>query len=155
MPKGKGWMGEKAWWYANSDQQDVSSFLEVVQDLIKGKPALQIPAEEIQPPPSFEGAKKSIIVNVYERDPSARKACINHWGAKCIVCGFDFESAYGEIGKGFIHVHHLVPLSSIGKRYKIDPIKELRPICPNCHSMIHRERKKILTVEALRKVLKR
>jgi len=155
MPKGKGWMGEKAWWYADSDHSDVSSFLEVVQDLIEGNPALQIPAEEIQPPSSFEGTKKSIIVNVYERDPSARRVCINHWGAKCTVCGFNFELAYGEIGKGFIHVHHLVPLASIGKRYKIDPIKELRPICPNCHSMIHRERKKTLTIEALRKVLKR
>lgn len=101
MPKGKGWMGEKAWWYADSDQQEVLSFLEVVRDLLNGNPVLQIPPEEIEQPTAFEGAKKSIVVNVYERDPSARQACIKHWGAKCIVCNFDFALAYGPIGKDY------------------------------------------------------
>ncbi|MBK8806257.1 MAG: HNH endonuclease [Bacteroidales bacterium] len=55
----------------------------------------------------------------------------------CVVCGFDFEKVYGEIGKGFIHVHHLIPVSQIGKSYQINPISDLRPICPNCHAMIH------------------
>ena len=50
----------------------------------------------------------------------------------------DFEETYGELGRGFIHVHHLVPISSIGKTYQIDPINDLAPVCPNCHAMLHR-----------------
>ena len=71
----------------------------------------------------------------------ARKKCIEHYGAKCAVsnCGFDFEKLYGDIGKGFIHVHHLTQLSDIGQGYEVDPIKDLRPVCPNCHAMLHQK----------------
>ena len=65
--------------------------------------------------------------------------CIDHYGPTCVVCGFNFEAVYGELGKGYIHVHHLVPLSEVDAEYKVDPIKDLRPVCPNCHAMIHRE----------------
>ncbi len=61
----------------------------------------------------FEGSKKQIFVNAYERNPKARQACIDVHGCLCIVCGFNFESVYGERGKGFIHVHHLVSLSGM------------------------------------------
>ncbi len=85
----------------------------------------------------IEGAKKTVTVNSYERNPKARFRCLEHWGTICVVCGFDFEKTYGEIGKGFIHVHHLIPVAKIGKSYQIDPISDLRPVCPNCHAMIH------------------
>lgn len=87
----------------------------------------------------FEGAKKSVVVNSYERNPIARQQCIKHWNAQCVVCGFDFEALYGLLGKGFIHVHHLTPVSQIGRVYQIDPIKDLRPVCPNCHAMLHKQ----------------
>lgn len=87
----------------------------------------------------YEGAKKQIYVNSYERNSLARDQCIKHYEAKCIICGFDFEKIYGEIGKGVIHVHHLKPLAEIGKEYQIDPINDLRPVCPNCHLIIHRK----------------
>lgn len=86
----------------------------------------------------IEGAKKTITVNAYERDPKARGRCIEHWGTKCTVCSFDFAARYGDLGAGFIHVHHLTPLSTIGQEYVVDPIKDLRPVCPNCHAMLHR-----------------
>ncbi len=98
----------------------------------------------------FEGAKRTITVNSYERNPQARRMCISHWGATCAVCDFNFEKEYGEVGKGFIHVHHLTPIADIGKEYEVDPIKDLRPVCPNCHSMLHRE-KDTLTIEELKK----
>ncbi len=51
----------------------------------------------------------------------------------------DFSSAYGEdLGQDYIHVHHIVPIATIGESYIIDPINDLRPVCPNCHAMIHR-----------------
>ena len=51
---------------------------------------------------------------------------------------FDFGLAYGEVAEGLIHVHHIVPLSTIGAEYKLDPIKDLIPLCPNCHAVVHR-----------------
>ncbi len=86
-----------------------------------------------------EGAKKRVIVNSYERNSEARNQCIAHYDKSCVVCGFNFEEKYGELGIGFIHVHHLVPLAKIGQEYKVDPIKDLRPVCPNCHAMLHRK----------------
>ena len=85
-----------------------------------------------------EGARKSITVNAYERDRTARHRCIQHWGLACVVCGFDFQRTYGDIGEGFIHVHHLKPLAEIGQEYVLDPVADLRPVCPNCHAMLHR-----------------
>jgi 5-methylcytosine-specific restriction protein A len=87
-----------------------------------------------------EGAVTRIVVNAYERNPAARTACIDHYGATCTVCRFDFVKRYGNIGLGFIHVHHLMEISEIGKRYRIDPINDLRPVCPNCHAMLHSKR---------------
>jgi 5-methylcytosine-specific restriction protein A len=101
-----------------------------------------------------EGAKRQIVVNVYERSPEARRICIRHYGLNCSVCGLNFEETYGEIGINFIHVHHLKPLSEIGKDYKLNPITDLRPICPNCHAMIH-QRNPAYTIEELKAVLKR
>ncbi len=63
----------------------------------------------------FEGAKKKIIVNSYERNNKARRLCIKYYGVKCQVCNFDFEKTYGEIGKKFIHIHHLVKISELRK----------------------------------------
>jgi 5-methylcytosine-specific restriction protein A len=94
----------------------------------------EVSAEEEYP----EGATKTITVNSYERNPKARAACIAHYGLKCIACGFDFAHVYGEIGKAFIHVHHVVPLSQTKVAYKVDPINDLRPVCANCHAIIHR-----------------
>jgi 5-methylcytosine-specific restriction protein A len=86
----------------------------------------------------FEGMKKTVSVNIYERNQEARAKCIEHYGVKCVVCSCDFEKVYGDIGKGFIHVHHLTQLSDIGQGYEVDPVKDLRPVCPNCHAMLHK-----------------
>ena len=54
------------------------------------------------------------------------------------ACGIDLAEKYGEKGEKFIHVHHLKPVSEVGAQYEVDPIKDLIPVCPNCHAMIHR-----------------
>lgn len=97
-----------------------------------------------------EGAASQVLVNVYERDPKARKACIEHYGLNCHVCNFNFEAVYGERGTGFIHIHHLKPVS--GGEYEVNPIDDLRPICPNCHAMIHRYG--LLSIEELKMLIK-
>ena len=98
----------------------------------------------------YEGALIRVMANKYERNRDARDKCIKLKGAKCQVCGRDFEETYGEIGKDFIHVHHLVPISSIGKEYELDIDKDLAPVCPNCHYMLHRQDPP-LTIEDLKK----
>ena len=85
-----------------------------------------------------EGATKTIKVNVYERNPTARLLCIKHYGAKCHICKFDFQKTYGDLGKGYIHVHHIKPLAEIKASYRVNPVEDFRPVCPNCHAMIHR-----------------
>jgi 5-methylcytosine-specific restriction protein A len=59
-------------------------------------------------------------------------------GHRCFVCDDDLGKIYGEIGKGFIHVHHLHPLVERKGVDVTDPKKDLIPVCPNCHSIIHR-----------------
>jgi 5-methylcytosine-specific restriction protein A len=85
-----------------------------------------------------EGASTKVLVNKYERSVKNRKICIAHYGSICQACGFDFALKYGEIGDGFIIVHHIVPVSKIGPNYVIDPITDLVPLCANCHAIIHR-----------------
>lgn len=90
-----------------------------------------------------------VLTNAYERDEKARRAAISFHGCICMVCSYDFEVAYGLSGKNFIHVHHIVPLSSIGEEYVVTPKTDLNPVCPNCHAMIHRKSPPFL-VEELR-----
>ena len=85
-----------------------------------------------------EGAVCRVSVNAYERNPEARRQCIERHGTQCCICGFSFGITYGEVAKGYIHVHHLRPLSEIGQEYTVDPVEDLRPVCPNCHAVLHR-----------------
>jgi 5-methylcytosine-specific restriction protein A len=101
----------------------------------------------------YEGAVKRIYVNRYEREKQARIECIEHYGCRCAVCGFDFEKVYGPTGQDTIHVHHLVPLSTIRKEYKIDPVRDLRPVCPNCHLIIH-SRKEPFTIDEVKEQIR-
>lgn len=109
--------------------------------------------EEVTRGEYSEGAVCQVLVNAYERDRAARQVCIKHYGSACAVCGLRFEDRYGGLGAGFIHVHHVKLLSELGPGYKLNPIQDLRPVCPNCHAMLHRQRPP-LSVEALRAILR-
>jgi 5-methylcytosine-specific restriction protein A len=109
--------------------------------------------DELEPGGTYtEGAKKQVRVNAYERNPKARAACLAQHGYDCSVCGTNFEKRYGPIGKGFIHVHHLKPISLTDGKYKIDPVEDLRPVCPNCHAMLHIG-DKVLSIQQLRQLI--
>jgi 5-methylcytosine-specific restriction protein A len=94
--------------------------------------------DEIKKAELTEGHGDLVVVNRYERNSKARSACIKHWGTSCQVCSVSFEKRYGNIGKDFIHVHHLVPLSEIKREYIVNPKEDLLPVCPNCHAMLHK-----------------
>jgi len=77
-------------------------------------------------------------VNRYERDARARSECLRKQGKCCKVCNLRFEDRYGQIGEGFIHVHHVKPLAGLRMEYKLSPRTDLVPVCPNCHAMLHK-----------------
>lgn len=126
-------------------EDGVPDYVEVVQEwgaLMMGMVlslADIVPVEEEYVQQGYrEGNVSRIETNRYERNPLNRKLCLAAKGYGCTICGFDFEKVYGELGHHFIHVHHVIPVSQIGPGYVIDPIKDLIPICPNCHAMLHR-----------------
>ena len=85
-----------------------------------------------------EGALMQVSFTKHERNPALRQLCLKHFGTTCQACGMDFEAVYGAIGKGYVEVHHLSPISQTDGEHAVDPTKDLVPLCANCHAMIHR-----------------
>jgi 5-methylcytosine-specific restriction protein A len=134
--------------------RDAAIVAELERCLVTEREAVFVSPEEFTTSTQYpEGATRKVSVDYYERNPRAREQCIKHHGCHCAVCGFDFEQSYGEIGKGFIHVHHLKALADIRGEYMVDRVEELRPICPNCHAMIHSGRN-MLSIEELKNALR-
>jgi hypothetical protein len=134
--KGRGFMGQSNVCFMES--AEASSLVREVTRYIAEYPNARSKAT---PPPGqsyVEGAVRQTDLSVYERNPAARAACIAHWGDRCAACSVSFLERYGDIGRGFIHVHHVVTVASTSGRYTIDPVRDLIPVCPNCHAMLHR-----------------
>lgn len=139
--------GEYQWWHvvATGSSVEGKGFVwrlreEVVAGLLAfgyTEHGFQQPAEVKSEEVLIEGAVRQVLVNAYERNPVARARCLEAYGYKCIACNFDFGAAYGKDAEGFIHVHHIKPLAEVGGQYEVDPIEDLRPVCPNCHAVIH------------------
>ena len=139
--------GEYEWWHviATGSQQVGKAFVwqlreEVVEALLASgwsASGAVLPVELNSAEVFSEGEVRQRIVKAYERSRVARERCIEAYGCTCAICGFDFGLAYGKGAEGFIHVHHINPLASIGAQYEINPVEDLRPVCPNCHAVIH------------------
>ena len=125
-------VGDKVLFWAGGLLGLILSLLPLEEEMLSGLP---------------EGALRRVEVNRYERSQINRAICISVHGTQCKVCGLDFGERYGEIGCGFIHVHHIVPVSRMISDYKIDPVNELIPVCPNCHAMLHRKDPPLLVGE--------
>ena len=102
--------------------------------LLEQDEGMELPTFETLP----EGALTTVRVNRYERNPINRLRCLSHYGTACWVCGLDFGERYGPAAVGFIEVHHRIPVSAMGAGYLVDPIRDLVPLCSNCHSAAHR-----------------
>ena len=128
--------------YGDRNDLDVDSIYNKIQN------------ELVETPQTFvEGASSDQNGTRYERDPKARQACINYYGCRCYVCGMDFEKTYGQLGKGFIEVHHKIPISQRGGSYIVNPITDLVPLCSNCHSMVHRRADVTMDVDELKRIV--
>jgi hypothetical protein len=108
-----------------------------------------------------EGKKKTVTTQIYERSKQLRDKAIEHYTVDgkivCAACGFDFQKIYGEVGRGYIEVHHQKPVFQYEEtdfsRLISDALKDLIPLCANCHRMIHRKKDKPLSVEELIELL--
>ena len=148
--------------YARVKNLSFSEYLEDVKSLIYNEDLTSIP--ETQNMATIisndnlmlsEGQKKLSLSTIYERNPKARKICLDYYGPICQICDFDAEKVYGLEFKGKIQVHHKVPLNEIGKNYIVDPIKDLIPVCPNCHMIIHSKKDSYYTIEDVYKMIKK
>lgn len=89
----------------------------------------------------------------YERNPINKEKAIKVHGVVCQGCGFDFEKTYGEIGKGYIEVHHVKSLFMETGAFDIDPAMDLICVCANCHRIIHRKRNSVLSLKELKEIV--
>lgn len=91
----------------------------------------------------YEEKKVHVIsTQQIKRSKDARDKCIELKGCKCNICGFDFQAKYGDLGKNYIEVHHIVSIKTLSNSVGYegtDPQKDLIPLCSNCHSMVHRK----------------
>lgn len=99
-----------------------------------------------------EGDLTEIRREIARRDPRLRTAAIATYGVECMACGESFAEKYGEIGDGFIELHHLKPISTYQRKRKTS-VHEVRVVCSNCHRMLHRRKGKPLTVAVLARII--
>ena len=95
-----------------------------------------------------EGNKKQVYTTVYERNPKLRSQAIRIHGLSCMACGLNFKDTYGDWGTGYVHVHHVKPVSEAGVR-EVNAETDLVVLCANCHAMVHRKWHQTLSLEDL------
>jgi len=119
------------------------------------KPIINDKADLSDPDSYLEGSPQERLVRYYERSREARNDCIKMHKAICAVCGLCFGEKYGKEFENLIQVHHLRPLGFRNAR-KTDAVKDLRPICPNCHAMAHwdKHKKPPRSIDELKKIVK-
>lgn len=105
-----------------------------------------------------EGTQSIIQTNVYKRSKKLREEAIRYYTInnkiKCRICCFNFEDFYGEYGRGFIEIHHQKPIFQFNgddtEQTITEALRNVIPVCSNCHRMIHRRRENPLTLEEIR-----
>ena len=107
-----------------------------------------------------EGMSKTVVRIQKKRSGALRNAAMNEYRdgdghIRCKVCGFDFLEVYGELGKDYIEFHHEEPIFLMAKegeeKFLKRAVKEVKPVCANCHRMLHRKRRQVLTIEELKR----
>jgi hypothetical protein len=93
---------------------------------------------------------------LHERKPlpsmnKKKKVLENTGKLACEVCGFDFHTTYGELGRNFAECHHLVPLSELTESKHTRP-EDLAIVCANCHRMLHKA-SPLKTIEELKNII--
>lgn len=71
-----------------------------------------------------------------------------------MACGFNFAKQYGQLGQGFIHVHHIRPVAELSFAVTIDPKIDLVVLCANCHAMVHRDKENTLSIDEVKRTIR-
>ena len=108
-----------------------------------------------------EGRSISIFSKRRTRSQQLRKAAIEYYSApdkiiRCSVCHFSFEEYYGSHGCGFIEIHHEQPVCQYSREFETllrEAILFVKPVCSNCHRMLHRNKEKPLTIRELQSII--
>lgn len=100
-----------------------------------------------------EGKPSKRYVTVFERNSKYRKQAIAIHGDSCFACGFNFGSFYGDYALGYIHIHHIIPISEFEVPKQIDPETDLVPLCANCHSVVHKKKDNTLSIAEIKKII--
>ena len=142
---------------------DAESFMWMMYKLINGRKSStgtqdkKIPGPDLNDPfenyiTGMEGDRNGYYVTRFERDPKLRKEAAKRGNYTCSACGMRFDERYGDYGKNFIEVHHTVPLKSYTEERQTS-VEELVTVCSNCHSIIHRKKNYVLTIDELKQIL--
>lgn len=102
-----------------------------------------LPLEEVV----SEGRITTRCIQTRERSSKLRMIAIEHFTHNnmicCDCCGFNFPKVYGTTyGKDCIEIHHIKPIFQYqGEKFEqvvTNALKNLLPVCPNCHRVIHK-----------------
>lgn len=139
------------WLKYGKDQNKKKSFeLLVHRDVFKKHDSVLPGQIEINQELFDEGFRIEIVKEATQRNSSLIAKAKKHYPTSCSICEFDFGKTYGPHGEGFIEMHHLSPISKGERKSRI---KDLKPVCANCHRMLHRG-KEVLSIEELKEIYK-
>jgi 5-methylcytosine-specific restriction protein A len=128
---------------ADAEQSIVTTCREVVVPLMAAMAELigydLIFPDEAELSAEMEGGVSLLTVKKRERNPRNRLLCLRLHGYRCKVCGLEPHGVYGDAGR-ILHVHHLHPLAELDEERSYDPVKDLVPLCPNCHAAVHTQK---------------
>lgn len=134
---------------AAKERFDQQAFFGQLDDVLRRAMSSRATQKELT-----EGALTGVTLDRYERSGAAREACLAARGTTCAICGFDFTKTYGPSFAGIIQVHHIVPLHERAGEHVVDPVRDLIPVCPNCHVALHSKRGGTYLPDELRELMR-
>ncbi len=136
--------GDREVWKEFADRREhLSAVARAIRESARGLE--EVPRYEEEGEEEFpEGRLLYRLHRQRERDPGLVRKAKDIWLQKygrlvCSVCGFDFAKVYGSLGDGYIECHHIRPVSELRSDSKTR-VRDLAPVCANCHRMLHRKR---------------
>jgi predicted HNH restriction endonuclease len=137
--------------------EDIQEVIEAAEKTVNKKRQIFVYSEDET---VSEGAASTIQKKLKARSAKLKTQAIEHYRGKdgiirCAVCNFSFEEKYGELGKDYIEIHHEQPIYQYSdqgfEEYITKAVLNVKPVCSNCHSMLHRKKGKPLSISELKK----
>ncbi|MCP3381222.1 hypothetical protein NLM31_12815 [Bradyrhizobium sp. CCGUVB4N] len=143
----RGFIGQRCVFYP-ANNPNYERFLESFELLRKDE--LVRGSDDIDQSEFQEGQRASREMTYFARNSKLVRAAKAHYGTNCLACGFNFADFYGDIGEGYIEVHHKRQMADDSVRLKT--VEDVDVLCANCHRMVHRQAIP-LTLDQLRSLI--